>query len=331
MIKEFVAFSGRDGATFFLSCRSWRDWRISLEFYRGVGARAKLKKAVCFILYPWGRLFAKDNIHSVAGEIADALHIPPPAIPEGPASALISMTRDKAVIHHHGRGYEKFASGDSLPDVRNELAVYELLDKKKPKTFQYSQIDRGENTSEYVRFFMSYAPGKHRDRHPELSSLLGVLTEFFSLTPPKTVSWRELWDGLDLPELLSAIPAAFLEGQTPVGLVHRDFKPWNVKNGEKPLIYDFESVSFAGCPLEDFFNYVVDPLLHRHSPAKVLRRIRRRYWQMAAAFLEEMRIPSKEVQRYWCWYLAERIAFWRRHKQPGFAENFVKMLRWSLD
>ncbi|MCI5779186.1 MAG: hypothetical protein MR051_05155 [Lentisphaeria bacterium] len=268
---------------------------------------------------------------SVAGEIADALHIPPPAIPEGPASALISMTRDKAVIHHHGRGYEKFASGDSLSDVRTELAVYELLGKKKPETFQFSQVDRVVSTAEHVNFFMLYAPGEHQDRHPELSSLTHVLREFFSLTPPKMASWRELWDGLDLPELLNTMPSAFRQGQTPVGLVHRDFKPWNVKNGGKPLLYDFESVSFAGCPLEDFFNYVVDPLLHRHSPAKVLGNIRRRYWQMAADFLTEMRLPAGEVRRYWCWYLAERIVFWRRHKQPEFAENFVKMLQWSLD
>ena len=40
----YFSVCGHDGATFFLSCRSFRDWRTSLEFYRGVGRRAKLKK-----------------------------------------------------------------------------------------------------------------------------------------------------------------------------------------------------------------------------------------------------------------------------------------------
>ena len=47
----------------------------------------------------------------------------------------------------------------------------------------------------------------------------------------------------------------------PLGLVHRDFKLWNVLNYEKPLIFDFEETIMYGPPMEDLFNYLIDPII----------------------------------------------------------------------
>lgn len=316
-MKDHYQIHGRNGASFFLSLNSFADWRKSLEFYRGVSFAAKCKKILLTAAYPAfrhlgnydGRQFEYGTLH-------------------GSDSAMISPTRDKVVIHHHGQGYEKIAFGKSLPGVRDELEVYRRLNENRPETFAVSRVEKKESQPDQCRFFMNYAEGEFTEKFPRIEELTVPLEEFFRLGSSGRRSWRSLWKSLP-DDLLGLVPEADHDGETEVGLVHRDFKPWNVKAGKKPLFFDFEAASFEGCPLEDFFNYTTDPMLRIQTPERVWRRVRKLF-PLAEKLLEKQNI-SGDVLRYWRWYLLERIVFWREQGQQDLSEKFKHLFTASQE
>lgn len=317
--NNFFRVDGGNGASFFFPVGSYADWTQGLEFYRAVSGTAKLRKALLKLAYPVLKRRANMGQDEVAQYIVAELGVTEPPTLDDHASAMISPTRDKALVHHHGRSFEKFATGNSLPGVAGELELYRRLAEWSPQVFSYSRLLDFSADEHIVRFEMAYAPGEFRDAPPALSSLIEPLTEFFRLPGAAARSWAELWGEL-APEL--EIPAKYREGETPVGLVHRDFKPWNVKSGEKPLFFDFESASMAGCPLEDFFNYYVEPRIRCMEIGKLAAAVRSGIFPLAAELLRRLDIPDAEVGRYWHWYLCERIVFWRAQGQEEHALRF---------
>lgn len=329
---QLIFISGRNGARFFLTANSWREWLRSLEFYRAVTLRAELKKLAMFLAYPLLKMRAALSADDVVRIVAEQLkaEIELPEVDCSAFSAMISPTGDKAVFHFHGCGYYKVAVGGSLSGVVGELTVYKLLADKRVQSFAFSAVSHALISADQVEFFMEYAPGKHFNTHPEAADLLTPLQEFFALADKQLLPWKQCWENLALPELSGCLPADFFLGNTPVGLVHRDFKPWNVKSGAKPLFYDFESVCWSGCPMEDFFNYIVDPLLRQITPGQVVNAVLKDYRKTAGDMLSKYHLPESEFMRYWCWYLLERIAFWRQHGEAEFAEHFAVMFKLTI-
>ena len=311
-MKKFYQIHGSNGGTFLFSVKSFKDWQRSLAFYRGVSFTAKCKKILLLLAYPL--LKYKANFDGGDFRFGNL---------EPSCSAMISPTRDKVIIHRHGSGYEKQAFGKSLDGVRGELAVYRLLMEKQPESFTFSQVDELENSSERCRFYMKYADGDFSEKVPSVKDLLPALKEFFLLSGNKTMKWKELWSSLP-EDLQKYIPEADLEGETPVGLVHRDFKPWNVKFGTKALFFDFESASFSGCPLEDFFNYIVEQQFNFAASEQILGSIQN-YRNLAEEYLKNLNIPDKEFMQYWRWYLLERVAFWRAQGKFESANKFLTL------
>jgi len=307
----YYQIHGRNGASFFLSLNSFSDWRRSLEFYRGVSAAAKCKKALLTAAYPLFRFRGNFNGSEFEYGKLDASD-----------SAMISPTRDKVIIHHHGRGYEKIAFGKSLPGVRGELEVYRRLNENPPESFAVSRVEELKSSPEQCRFFMNYAGGVFSENVPGIEDLLLPLKEFFRLGPGGKRTWKSLWETLP-DDLRKLVPADDHEGETEAGLVHRDFKPWNVKAGAKPLFFDFEAASLDGCPLEDFFNYTVDSMLRLKTPEYVSARIRDLF-SMAEKLLKMQNI-SGDVRRYCRWFLLERTAFWRGQGQPQLSAKFKEL------
>lgn len=315
-MKIFYKIQGSNGGTFIFSMSSFTDWKKSLEFYRGVSFTAKCKKILLLLAYP----LLKYKTNFDGGEFRFGKLEPS-------CSAMISPTRDKVIIHRHGSGYEKQAFCKSLDGVRGELAVYRLLMEKQPESFAFSQIDELENSSERCRFFMKYADGDFTEKVPSEKDLLPALKEFFLLSGDKTMKWKELWSSLP-EDLQKYISEADMKGETPVGLVHRDFKPWNVKYGRKILFFDFESASFSGCPLEDFFNYTVDPMMHFFMPEQVWKIVQSQR-KTAEDFLEDLGTAKEDFSRYWRWYLLERTAYWKIQGQVAFSDKFLQLFRIS--
>ena len=316
---NFFRVDGGNGASFFFPVGTYTDWKKGLEFYRAVSASAKLKKALLKLAYPVLKRRASVDAAEVARIIAAELKLPEPPAVDCRASAMISPTRDKALVHHHDRSFEKFATGNSLPGVAGELELYRRLAEWQPQSFSYSLLLDFSADEHIVRFEMAYAPGEFRDAPPMLSALIEPLAEFFTLPGAAARPWAELWDEI-APDV--ELPTKYREGDTPVGLVHRDFKPWNVKSGDKPLFFDFESASMAGCPLEDLFNYYVEPRIRCMANGKLAAAVRSDIFPLAAELLRRLDIPEVDIGRYWHWYLCERIAFWRAQGQTEHARLF---------
>lgn len=203
--------SGRQGGVFFLSRESWGAWRDSLEFYRGVTWRARAKRLALVLSYP----FLRDNcsLEEFSRQVfrATGSRVPLEGDVHG-ICGILSPTGDKAVVHVPGRGYWKAATGGSHEGVRQEAEIYRLLAEKRPVRFGYSGIRDVCDDGSHVSFWMTEEPGVFlRGRVPTLEEVLPALEEFHSLAPG--------------------------------GLVHGDFKPWNVrwrKDG-RPQFFDFES------------------------------------------------------------------------------------------
>jgi len=196
---------GNNGGLFFLSTNSWGDWRKSLEFYKGVTRKARLKRLLLYWAY-----------HIVAGncsrsEMADIVEDATGSRPDvsSPCSAIVAPTGDKAVVHIHDVGYWKAAGGQSYSKVKGEVGVYRLLTDKKPVKFGYSTIVDIMDDGKHVSFFMPEEKEEFcGDVVKPLEDVLPALKEFHAVT----------------------------------GLVHGDFKPWNVrwrKDG-RPQFFDFE-------------------------------------------------------------------------------------------
>lgn len=313
-MKKFYKIHGSNGGTFIFSSASLADWKKSLEFYRTVTFSALCKKLLLTLAYP----ILKPNYDSsqfLYGELKSS------------DSAMISSTGDKVIIHHHGAGYEKLAFGRSLSGVRVELQIYKLLNEKNPAGFAFSETRELKSKFGECRFYMKYAGESFSEDVPELRALLMPLKEFFLLPGIKKMRWQDLWNTLS-DDLQYLIFAEDRIGETPVGLVHRDFKPWNVKSGKKPLFFDFESASFTGCPLEDFFNYTVDPMLHFSTPEQVWKKVQEERI-LAEELLNKFEISCEEFLRYWRWYLLERINFWNNLGQVEFGYSFFKLFEVS--
>lgn len=325
--NNFWRIDGGNGATFFFSAASYAAWRKSLEFYRAVSWRSTGKKLLLTGAYPLLKRRATLSLADIAAVVGRELGLTELPVIGRECSAMISPTRDKAIIHRHGFGYEKIAVGQSFAGIARELEIYRILARRRPTVFAYSRLGEVIQRSGEVHFFMHGADGRFSEQIPPVRELLLPLVEFFRLNGNRILPWEKQWDSLapDDEKLTSRILREDRNGTTLVGLVHRDFKPWNVKRGAIPLFFDFESAAFDGCPLEDFFNYTVDPALRKKTPESVWRMVRKYAFPAAAELLHRLDIPAHESGRYWRWYLLERYVFWHKQNQQNFADQFLTL------
>ena len=111
-----------------------------------------------------------------------------------------------------------------------------------------------------------------------------------------------------------------------VGLVHRDFKPWNISDEQGLLIYDFEEAVTDGLPLEDLLNYHIDPIVRYLSPIKVAERIFKEiHVNEYQRYLEELKISVDFQILLYC-YLIERIIFWMEASDQKTSEQYNDLL-----
>jgi len=312
MKKLFYTLSGSNGASYIINTSSLKDIRESLKFYKARTFKQKVQKSL-FIAYVFlfkNQLKSLEEVNKYLESLSSCkidFHL------SKTSSVLVSPTRDKVIVHHHDCFFEKFAFGKSYANVKREAEIYKLLERD----FHYFEVskmyDRVE-TGEYCSFKLSSI----RKYIPNKQDLTLALVEFFSVTLQKDVLLKEQIESIiktcknhtEIVTILNTLKEEKAHATIALGLVHRDFKPWNIKDDKGLLIFDFEEAIQNGLPLEDMFNYTIDPVIRYEDTIKVVEKIfdakmiqeYRRYLNLLEINVDFFVLLNL--------YLAQRVLFW---------------------
>ncbi|MDB9913103.1 aminoglycoside phosphotransferase family protein [Flavobacteriaceae bacterium] len=286
MKNNFYTLNGNNSATYIFNTSSWSSIKMSIKFYKVVSLRTKVQKYVlifylmCVSKLMPSRCKSKKDIETFLNKLfkdAGLFNI------EKNSSVLISPTRDKVIVHKHNEYFQKFAKGQSFNKVKKEADIYKLF-QPNLQNFQVSSFyDEKQEIDKQLCFFkLSNLKLDTTKSNKTKVDLVLPLVELFNTTKEKQTklvnhlekllakmnSANYSFDTIEI-EIMQQIKKKFGAFKFPLGLVHRDFKPWNILNYDKLLIYDFEEAEMYGAPLEDFFNFYIDPIIY-HKGIEVI-------------------------------------------------------------
>ena len=273
----FYIAKGKHGATYILNSKNWESIRYSLNFYNANSIKAKLLKPAFHVyLFIRGQLFANTlkNATVINSFLQNNSKTYTCFNINNNCSVLVAPTQDKIIVHHHHQYFQKFAFRNSYSKVKKEARIYALF--KRPLIhFQVSKYyDALDQNDEIMSFKLSNENIDTQEAKLRSDNLVTLLTEFFKTVPQKKSTIKTYVGNLKkelqkLPtkviknqlRILKDLQATSEASEFPLGLVHRDFKPWNIIHFNKPLIFDFEEALVDGLPLEDLLNYYIDPII----------------------------------------------------------------------
>jgi hypothetical protein len=337
--KLFFVLDGNNGASYIINCKSWNTITNSLQFYKARTFKAKfLKFGLQIVLLFKGKLKSKrlKTRASVEAYLQEVVKSNCSFGIDSNCSVLISPTRDKVIVNNHGEYFQKFAFGKSYKNVKKEGEIYRLF-KQPIKSFFVSEIfDEYHEAAQFCTFKLR----NNHNAHPSPADIdmVSVLLEFFQVSSTKECTVGEYVNSLHsslsdldqerfIPQLnrLKLINEEYGHLKFPLGLVHRDFKPWNVIENGGLLIFDFEEALTDGPPLEDLLNYDIDPIIRYEKSAAVASKLfstdRIECYQR---YLGELNIKV-DYTIFINMYLIERAAFWARAKEYSTSEKFLAL------
>jgi len=329
----FYILEGNNGATYILNIRSLQDIKQSLNFYKARTLKQKIQKNVLIIylmvLKVFGfKLQSLDDIKVYLSSLSDV------AIDYGldtNCSVLVSPTRDKVIVHHHDEYFEKFAFAKSYANVKKESEVYELLNTKH-KHFKVSKFYDKVDTSHYCSFKLSNVSNEVMN---DVDMTL-ALVEFFSITLQTNVSFfsyidtlvKECRENKPIGTLLKKYKTLYADESISSGLVHRDFKPWNIKYEDGLLIFDFEEAITDGLPLEDMLNFRVDPIIRYQDTKVVYEHIfDHKSVEEYKRYLDLLGIKIDFVV-FLNLYIINRVVFWEKAKDSKASQCYMMLFEY---
>lgn len=344
-MKCFFILEGNNGATYVFNVQDRNAVVFSLKFYKARTIKQKVLKGGLKIFLNSLALLGKASIYSALkdkGEINQylkkATKVQLDFELDENCSVLISPTRDKIIVHHHGRYFHKFAFGQSYKNVNNEAEIYKLFDK----SLHYFEVSR---FFDYVDRNNNRCSFKLARQSKSISSDVDItlaLVELYNCSQKEGILFSSYLDGLknryikstvfseSIEKTFIQLEATHKDEELPLGLVHRDFKPWNINDEQGLLIYDFEEAVLDGLPLEDMLNYHIDPIVRYLPSIKVAESIfiiskvneYKRY-------LKELRISIDFHVLLYC-YLIERIVFWMNAGEQETSIKYCDLLECIL-
>ena len=336
----FYILKGNNGAVYIINTKSWDSISISTKFYNAYTKRLKfLKKCFQFTLFFAGKLGLLKLRSSIDTNrfICNVIDFNYDFDLNENCSALISPTKDKVVVNHHNNFFQKFAFKKSYKAVKNEYRIYNLF-KQKPNFFSISSPQNFVDINESCCHFKLINIQKFvKEKN---NNMTYALVEFFKTSKLKKVRLIEYFRNLKTTAIThikndSSIMTKVVDLENNIesdfflklGLVHRDFKPWNVNTEDGIHIYDFEASVTHGLPLEDYFNYFVSPILSYEAPEKILELI------FNKEIVSEFNFYLKELKIYidfkvlLCCYFLERIIFYKSNVERNTRKLYIKLFR----
>lgn len=331
----FFILNGNNGATYICNANNWATLNHSLNFYKARTAKAKfLKFGLQVLLFVKGKLGVPALKTSTAVETYIQTIVKNKVVfnIDTACSILISPAKDKVIVNHHNNYFEKFAFGKSYTNVKREAAVYNLFGSEQ-KHFQVSRFyDANFVDNNYCKFKLSNKNILTANATKEIA-LAPILIEFFNVSKRTTTtiktysnqlqqSIKTLGSSVYAPqlELLEIFKNDFGTCVFPLGLVHRDFKPWNVLPYDKVLIYDFEETIVNGLPLEDLLNYYIDPIIRFKSSTEVVAFINT-IKSLLKTYLKELEITI-DLTVFLQFYCMERLIFHSKENDKSTSNKY---------
>ncbi|TXD47762.1 hypothetical protein [Polaribacter sp. IC073] len=343
MNKFFFILKGNNGATYILNTKNWKAISNSLKFYRAHSLKSKiLKWGLRIALFVLGKLKSPKlkTIQNTNNFICEIVGFNGSFELNTNCSVLISPTQDKVIINHHNQYFQKFAFGESYGNVKKEAEIYKLF-KSGTQNFQVSHFYDEQIVKDTCCSFklsneklITSKKEKKRD-----VAVVAALTALFNHSEKnkitvvhhlETLMGKIQLTGISLDkaqfQMIKELNKEFGTICFPLGLVHRDFKPWNVLNFDKLLIYDFEEAILAGPPLEDLLNYYVDPIIRYKNTEAIAELIYSKEMNLKySEYLDKLKVPTS-FKPFLVIYVLERILFWHEAKEFDTSEKYLALL-----
>jgi len=335
--RRFLFLEGNNGATYIFNTGTFDNLRSSLDFYHARNLSRRLVKSAIYLYCLSNKIFKSKRLKS-RYDVSNYLHSLFPRHPlieiDDNISVLISPTRDKMVIHYHKRYFLKMGFDHSYGKIKNESFIYKLLNKKS-SGFQVSSTFDPSDLGNVFSFKMSIVDINGATFSPKRINLVSSLLEFFNSIDYYEDRLGNYIDALIERNIQAKSPIninALNEinnrcGQQiiPFGLVHKDFKPWNIKPSDPMLIFDFEEAVSKGLPLEDLFNYFIDPMIRYEKTndivAVIYNDINKKLYKN---YLYQLKIGIN-FEFFLLLYLFERTLFWKERHEKFTSKQFQNL------
>lgn len=339
----FFILEGRNGATYIINAKNKKNINQSLLFYKARSTKQKIfKNAFLLFLISFSALrFSKfTNIFKSTLEIDEYLgKLTSVTIPfSNNSSILISSTRDKIIVNNN-HYFLKLAFSSSFYNVKKELAVYKKLSGEK-KHFLISSVSSPRIEDEVCSFEM-HTPSRPKKSQkvtvtPDL--LIEPLVEFFLHSDSNQINVvnyaDNLFNKLSKLTFIKSGPINKIQKKLqsvtkrtcPLGLVHGDFKPWNILPETPIVFFDFEEAVFEGLPLEDLLNYVIDPdIRYKSCEMMALIIFQEKNISSYRKYLNLLKI-NINFKVFLYIYLLSRVEFWASKSQSDTAICYLNLL-----
>ncbi|MDB4225828.1 aminoglycoside phosphotransferase family protein [bacterium] len=343
MKNYFFLLSGNNGATYIFNTKSRAAIKESLKFYRAYTLKGKiLKKGLKCFLFAVGTFIPRffKSKHAIKIYLKESINADVDFNLDINSSVLISPTRDKVIVNHHAQYFHKFAFGKSFKKVQNESAIYKLLQNS--KEFQVASLMdlKMDEQLSSCHFKLVNPPVNTNDQLEAIGDISSVLVEFFNSSPyKKTVKLTDYMEDLlkrvhslnlepikNLTSYLAKIQKEYDTETMPLGLVHRDFKPWNTLLRDTVLIFDFEEAILNGPPLEDLLNYYIDPIIRYQPTIQVYDLLySKEKVNEYTSYLKLLKV-TVTFEVLIMTYVLEHIIFWTKAEEVETAMHYKNLL-----